>query len=94
MAIYRRCYPKWTVIPRGSCSEVIHSVVTMRKNADLTWIKCSGIVDADDYEDEDKDYLAELGIATLPVSEIENVIALPDVSRAIAKTEGLPRHRT
>lgn len=49
MAIYRRCYPKWTVIPRGSCSEVIHSVVTMRKNADLTWIKCSGIVDADDY---------------------------------------------
>ena len=87
-AIYRRCYPKWTVIPRGSCSEVIHSVVTMRKNADLTWIKCSGIVDADDYEDEDKDYLAELGIATLPVSEIENVIALPDVSRAIAKTEG------
>ena len=88
MAIYRRCYPKWTVIPRGSCSEVIHSVVTMRKNADLTWIKCSGIVDADDYEDEDTKYLAKLGIATLPVSEIENVIALPDVSRAIAKTEG------
>ena len=40
------------------------------------------------YEDEDTKYLAKLGIATLPVSEIENVIALPDVSRAIAKTEG------
>ena len=22
MAIYRRCYPEWTVIPRGSCSAV------------------------------------------------------------------------
>ena len=88
MAIYRRCYPEWTVIPRGSCSEVIHSVVTMRKNADLTRVTCSGIVDADDYDDEDKKYLAKRGIKVLPVSEIENVIALPDVSRAIAEAEG------
>ena len=88
MAIYRRCYPGWTVIPRGSCSEVIHSVVTMRKNADLTWIKCSGIVDADDYDDEETEYLSKLGIEALSVSEIENVLALPDVSRAIAETEG------
>ena len=88
MAIYRRCYPEWTVIPRGSCSEVIHSVVTMRENANLTRITCSGIVDADDYDDEDKKYLAKQGIKVLPVSEIENVIALPDVSRAIAESEG------
>ena len=88
MAIYRRCYPEWTVIPRGSCLEVIHSVVTMRKNANLTRITCSGIVDADDYDDEDEKYLAKQGIKVLPVSEIENVIALPDVSRAIAETEG------
>ncbi len=85
MAIYRRCYPKWTVIPRGSCSEVIHSVVTMRKNANLTRITCSGIVDADAHDD--KKYLAKRGIKILPVSEIENVIALPDVSRAIAEAE-------
>ncbi len=88
MAIYRRCYPEWTVIPRGSCSEVIYSVVTMRKNADLTRITCSGIVDGDGHNDEDRKYLAERGIKVLPVSEIENVIALPDVSRAIAEAEG------
>ena len=87
-AIYRRCYPEWTVIPRSSCSEVIHSVVTMRNNTDLTRITCSGIVDADDYDDEDKNYLAERGVEVLPVSEIENMIALPDVSRAIAEAEG------
>lgn len=88
MAIYRRCYPEWTVIPRGSCSEVIHSVVTMRNNDDLTRITCSGIVDADDYDDKDKKYWAKQGIKVLPVSEIENVIALPEVSRAIAEAEG------
>jgi ABC-type cobalamin/Fe3+-siderophores transport system ATPase subunit/BMFP domain-containing protein YqiC len=88
IAIYRSCYKNWTVIPKGSCEDVIHSVVTMRGNSDLTRITCSGIVDADDYSEDDKSYLASLGIATLPVSEIENIILLPSVSQAIAENEG------
>ena len=87
-AIYRCCFPGWTVIPRGSCQEVIHSVVTMRKNEELTRVTCSGIVDADDRQADDITYLDDLGIAVLPVSEIENIILLPPVSRAIAKREG------
>lgn len=88
IAIYRACYPNWTVIPRGSCEEVIHSVVTMRRNHELTRVACSGIVDADDYQPEDIVYLRDLGVAVLPVSEIENVILLPSVSQAIAESEG------
>jgi ABC-type branched-subunit amino acid transport system ATPase component len=87
IAIYRCCFPEWTVIPKGSCEDVIHSVVTMRRNERLTRITCSGIIDADDYNEEDIQYLSNLGIATLPVSEIENIILLPTVSRAIAETE-------
>ena len=60
----------------------------MRRNASLTRISCSGIVDADDYIKEDQDYLQDLGIATLPVSEIENLILLPNVSSVIAQSEG------
>ena len=60
----------------------------MRKNARLTRITCSGIVDADDHDEDDSEYLAKLGIKVLPVSEIENVILLPEVSNAIAETEG------
>lgn len=86
--IYRSCYPDWTIIPKGSCEEVIHSVVTMRRNENLTRVTCTGIVDADDYSQEDKDYLMRLGIATLPVSEIENLILLPNISRLIAQNEG------
>ncbi|MBB2158239.1 ATP-binding protein [Gluconacetobacter diazotrophicus] len=88
LALYRCCYPDWTVVPRSSCTEVIHAVVTMRANADLTRITCSGIVDADHYDDDDKNYLRDLGIETLPVTEIENVILLPEVSVAIAQSEG------
>ena len=87
-AIYRCCFPGWTVIPRGSCQEVIHSVVTMSKNEELTRVICSGIVDADDRQADDIAYLDDLGIAVLPVSEIENIILLPPVSRAIAEKEG------
>jgi hypothetical protein len=88
LTIYRCCFPNWTVIPRGSCEQVIHSVVTMRRNQELTRVTCSGIVDADDYEPDDVDYLRRLGVAVLPVSEIENIILLPSVSRAIAESEG------
>ncbi|MCH9808465.1 MAG: ATP-binding protein [Alphaproteobacteria bacterium] len=85
---YRCCYPNWTVVPRSSCTEVIHAVVTMRANAELTRITCSGIVDADHRSDDDKKYLSDLGIETLSVVEIENVVLLPDVGRAILEAEG------
>lgn len=89
LAMYRACFRNWTVIPRGSCEEVIHSVVTMRRNASMTRVTCSGLVDADDYSDSDVLNLAALGIAVLPVSEIENMVLLPNVSRAIAGSEAI-----
>lgn len=88
ISIYRACYPDWTVIPHSSCSEVIHSVVTMRKNPSLTRVTCSGIVDGDDYNQDDKDRLANKGIQVLPVSVIENLLLHPTVSAAIAENEG------
>ena len=88
IAIYRSCYPNWTIIPKGSCEKVIHSVVTMRRNETLTRATCSGIVDADDYSQSDVEKLKGLGIAVLPVSEIENIILMPNVSAAIAASEG------
>ena len=87
-AIYRACYPDWTIIPRGSCEEVIHAVVTMRANSQLTRATCSGIVDGDDYDNSDIERLADMGIAVLPVSEIENLLLLPDIVSAIFGIEG------
>lgn len=87
LAIYRACYPDWTVLPLGSCQDVIHAVVTMRHNSSLNRITCSGIVDADDYTQEEKNNLDSLGVAALPVSEIENLILLPEVAVAILEEE-------
>ncbi len=87
-AIYRACYSDWTVIPRGSCEEVIHAVTTLRANASLTRVTCAGIVDADAYDAVEIEFLQRKGIAILPVSEIENIFVLPDVVEAIARAEG------
>lgn len=88
LTLYRACYPEYTVIPRGSCEEVLHSVVTMRRNKDLTRVTCAGLVDADDYEPDEAKALADQGVAILPVSEIENLIALPSISRVVLEHEG------
>lgn len=87
-AIYRCCFPEWTIIPRSSCGEVLHSVVTMRRNSSLTRVTCAGIIDADAFLKEEIDSFNKYGVAILPVSEIENLLLLPDVSRVIAECEG------
>ena len=87
-SIYRNCFPDWTVISRGSCEDVIHSVKTMERNKELAWVKCKGIVDVDDRDEEEIKKLEENGISVLRVSEIENVILLPSVSRVIAESDG------
>ncbi|MDT6992078.1 AAA family ATPase [Burkholderia cenocepacia] len=88
IAVFRACYPGWTIIPRGSCEEVLHAVVTMRANAFLTRVSCAGIVDADAYTEEEAEAFRAKGVEVLPVSEIENLFLLPDVVQAIAKSEG------
>lgn len=87
-AIYRSCFPEWTVVPKGSCQDVIHAVSTMSKHASLTRITCFGIVDADGRTEEQTKHLQGLGVYTLPVSEVENILLLPSVSEAIAQTDG------
>lgn len=87
IAFYRACYPAWTVVPRGGCEGVIHSVVTMRRNAAFTRIQCAGLVDADGHDEADRASLVGNGIQILPVSEIENLILLPTVSRAILEMD-------
>jgi energy-coupling factor transporter ATP-binding protein EcfA2 len=93
-AVYRCAYPDWTVVPRGSCQDVVHAVATMRANDAFTRIRCAGIVDADDYDTADVGRLRELGVAVLPVSEIENIFLLPEISREIAIAEHLAPEET
>jgi len=89
VAFYRACYPGLTIVPRGGCESVIHSVSTLRHNAAFTRIQCAGLVDADGHDEADRARLADIGVQVLPVSEIENLLLLPTVSRAILELNDL-----
>ena len=88
MALYRACYPEWTIIPRESCSAVIHAVSSMKKLNMLSFrLQCAGIVDKDGRDENTVAELERDNIFTLPVAEIENIFALTDVAKEILKSE-------
>nr|WP_309596891.1 AAA family ATPase [Moraxella osloensis] len=88
--LYRACYPEWTIISRGSCKDVIHSVISSNKlneNTPTLNIKCAGIVDRDNRNQADIDYLKGLKIEILQVAEIENIFCLQEVAKVILEME-------
>ncbi|OSI12103.1 AAA family ATPase [Neisseria canis] len=89
--IYRHCYPEWTIIPKGSCKDVIQAVSSLDKlNQDMPLlnIRCAGIVDRDTREQSEIDSLNSLNIKVLAVSEIENIFSLTSTAKEILKLEG------
>ena len=91
METYRLCYPEWTVIPKGSCKDVIQAVSSLRKlNEDMPIlnIKCAGIVDRDTRDSSQIEELEGQGIKVLPCSEIENIFSLSSVAHEVLKIEG------
>lgn len=91
METYRLCYPEWTIIPKGSCKDVIQAVSSLRKlNEDMSIlnIKCAGIVDRDTRDSSQIEELEGQGIKVLPCSEIENIFSLSSIAHKILEIEG------
>lgn len=84
-SVYRRVYDEFTVIPVGSCEQVIHTVSSFAARPELHRVGCAGLVDADGRSNEEATYLETKGVYCLPVSEVENLLLLPNVFKAIAE---------
>ena len=82
--IYRAIYADFTVIPSGSCSQVIQFVRSFRRQEELHWLHCAGLVDRDN-RDPASDGTLEEGIYTLPVQEVENLLLAPEIFFALAE---------
>jgi len=82
--IYRAIYVDFTVIPSGSCGQVIQFVRSFRRQEELHWLHCAGLVDRDN-RDPESDGTLEEGIFTLPVQEVENLLLAPEVFFALAE---------
>ena len=85
LTIYGSHYTNFTLVPIGSCDNVLHSVTTYKNSATLHWLVVRGLVDADDRGSDDLAYLQARHIYSLPVAEIENIFSLPNIFLALAK---------
>lgn len=84
-SLYRRVYDGFTVIAVGSCDHVIHTVASFAARPELHHVGCAGLVDADGRTESEAAELEQKGVYRLPVSEVENLLLLPDVFLAVAK---------
>lgn len=84
IALYRRVFEGFTVIPVGSCDQVIHTVSSFASRKELHRVGCAGIIDADGRSAAECQHLAAKSIYTLPVSEVENLLLLPTVFKELA----------
>ncbi|MBZ5763043.1 AAA family ATPase [Rhizobium sp. VS19-DR104.2] len=81
--IYKAVYANFTVIPAGSCGQVIQLVRSFRSKKELHWLHCAGLVDLDSRVSDGNGSIED-GIYALPVHEIENLLLVPEVFSTLA----------
>ena len=71
--LYSAIFPEVTVRAKGSSSEVISAVQTVRSMESLHWLNVFGLIDRDSRTSEGIGHLAEDYIFTLPVRAVESI---------------------
>ena len=82
--LYPLIYPEYTVKPLGSCNKVIETVRTFGDLQNFHQLESRGIVDRDRRSDEEVEYLRKKNILVPNVAEVENILMLEGVIRAVA----------
>ena len=86
LTIYRSHYSAFTIVPIEACDHVIHSVGSYSQSPALHRLgTVRGLVDADDRTSDEIKHLQTLGVYTLPVAEVENLLLMPNVFLALAE---------
>ncbi|MBR4829389.1 MAG: DUF4435 domain-containing protein [Muribaculaceae bacterium] len=87
--LYPLIFPEYTVKPLGSCNKVIETVRSFGDLKSFHQLESRGIVDRDRRSDMEVDYLRKKNILVPNVAEVENILMLEGVIRAVA----LYKHR-
>lgn len=85
LTIYRHQYARFTIMPVGSCHAVIHSVMSYNNSDTLHRYDAHGLVDRDERTGDVIVCLRAKNVDVLPVAEVENLLLLPEVFRALAE---------
>lgn len=86
--LYTILYPRYHIIPCGSCSQVIERTKAFKNNPTLHNCMVYGIVDRDYRSDYEIEKFKEDNIFVLNVAEIENLFITEEVVRLMAEHMG------
>ena len=82
--LYPLIFSRFAVKPLGSCDKVIETVRSFNDLQEFHHTDCYGIVDRDRRSDEEVESLRKRKIFVPDVAEIENILMLEDVVKAVA----------
>lgn len=86
--LYPRVFPDFTVRSLGSCNKVIEATRTFNSLSRLHNLAAIGIVDRDRRNAREVGYLRSHNVMVPEVAEIENIMMLEEVVRAVAGANG------
>ncbi|MCM1503742.1 MAG: DUF4435 domain-containing protein [Muribaculum sp.] len=91
--LYPLVFTNYTVRSLGSCNKVIEATRTFNDLTDFHHLDSHGIVDRDRRDESEVGYLRDKKIFVPNVAEIENILMLEDVIRAVARRHGHNENR-
>lgn len=86
--LYPLVFKEFTVKSLGSCNKVIEATRTFNDLKGFHHMDSYGIVDRDRRDDHEVEYLRGKRVMVPEVAEIENILMLEDVVRAVAHSRG------
>ena len=85
--LYSTLFPDISVVPVGSCDDVIKAVEGMRNSSDLHDVEAFGLIDGDNRDDADVSRLTERGIYSLYAYSVESIYFCSDAMNAVAQRQ-------
>lgn len=88
-SIYQSIFRAYNIVPRNGCQKVIDSVKSMRNNSAFHHLDVYGIIDRDYRTDQEIQGLEKLGVHTIDVAEIENILLNETTLKMVAINQHL-----
>lgn len=85
--LYEILFPRVSIFPRSTCSDVEHAVTSVGDSAPLVWVQAFGIVDQDQLPLERKQALEAKSVFPLAVYSVEGLYYNPTIVEAVARRQ-------
>lgn len=88
-SIYQSIFRNYNVVPRNGCQTVIDSVKAMTINKPFHHVSVFGIIDRDYRTEQEIEGLKSLGVHSIDVAEIENILLNESTLRVVSENQHL-----